>query len=80
MKNIKIDKLKYAVKISVDNDYSIYPHNCLKASYGDEDKEIINIHTIGKNKTIMTFNKNELINVYYKEKYTDTVEYINKLL
>ena len=81
MKNIKIVRLQYAVKIDVDNNYSIYPHNCLKASYdNEEDKNIINIKTIGKNKLILSFNKEELIDIYYKDKNTDIVEYINKLL
>lgn len=79
MNTIKFDKLDYSVKISIDNTFIIYPHNCLKAEYAD-DKNIINIKVMGSNNIILSFSKDKLIDIYYKDKFIDKVDYINKQL
>lgn len=78
MEVIKFNRLTYGVKIEIDNTYMIYPHNYLEAEYDDNDK--INIKTIGSKKIVLSFDKNKLTDVYYKDKFMDKVEYINKQL
>ena len=79
MNEIKFDRLKYSVKITIGNTYIIYPHNCLKAKYSD-DKCMINIVTIGSNNIILSFNKDKLTDIYYKDRFMDKVDYVNKQL
>ena len=78
MNTIKFGKLTYEVKIDIDNTYIIYPHNYLKAEYDENGK--INIKTIGAKKIILSFDRNKIIDVYYKDRFLDLVEYINKQL
>lgn len=78
MNTIKFGKLTYGVKIDIDNTYIIYPHNYLKAEYDENGK--INIKTIGAKKIILLFDRNKIIDVYYKDRFLDLVEYINKQL
>lgn len=78
MKEIKFNRLTYGVKIDIDNSYMIYPHNYLKAEYDENGN--INIKTKGTNKIILSFEKNNIIDVYYKDRFMDEVEYINKQL
>lgn len=78
MKEIKFNRLTYGVKIYIDNTYIIYPHNYLKAEYDENGN--INIKTKGTNKIILSFEKNNIIDVYYKDRLMDEVEYVNKQL
>lgn len=78
MNTIKFDKLTYVVKIEIDNTYVIYPHNYLKAEYDENGK--INVKTIGAKKIILSFDKDKIIDVYYKDRFMDLVKYINKQL
>lgn len=78
MKEIKFNRLTYGVKIDIDNTYIIYPHNYLKAEYDENGN--INIKTKGTNKIILSFEKNNIIDVYYKDRLMDEVEYVNKQL
>lgn len=79
MQTINFQKLDYSVKINIDNNYIIFPHNYLKALY-DIDNETIKICTIGENKIILSFNKDKVTDIYYKDKNINVVDYINKQL
>lgn len=80
-RKIKFEKLQYAVKIDINNDYIIFPHNNLKAIYSTENnKNTINIITIGKHQLILQLNCDEIIDISYKDKNMDIVDYINKQL
>lgn len=75
---VKFEKLMYAVKISIDNSYVIYPHNYLCAR--EQDNDYIGIYTIGKDKLVLSIRKEDIYDIDYRNKSLDIINYINKQL
>lgn len=77
---LRVIRLSISVKIEIDNTYVIYPHGYLVCKYIDYNSGEIGIYTKGSHKLLYRFSRSVLFDKYYRYRFMDDVEYINRML